>query len=308
MIDKELHDYIMSLLNQGYDIDSIKEILIKAGHDIKKVETISVIVFEMFHKELINFIDEELEKGRNVDEIKKDLLKAGHSEEKLKQIMHYHKKKMPYHQRIRLNDFIQREKIWLKSWLKIYFYLILVITALFGIVTFIVLSGSNSPSNLNYESRIKICNELQSEDTLQNFYGKVCLAALTEKESICLELQDNKLSTSCSDSYNIYLFYLTRNKDLCSKIDNQNLREYCFQLSDNLCNNYFGYSEYCLSIVNNNISACTTKTIQTSAEKAPILESCYDNYQMYYSLQKKQQLCKKITNPKARDLCSALSR
>ena len=56
MIDDELKNYIASLLKQGYDLSTIMDVLVKAGHDIGKVERISSKVFESFHKDLIDYI------------------------------------------------------------------------------------------------------------------------------------------------------------------------------------------------------------------------------------------------------------
>jgi len=93
MGDQELHDYIKGLLNQGYDVDAVKETLTKAGHDIGKIESLAIKAIELLHGDLISYIDKEIAKGRSLEDIKGDLLNAGHAEHKLKHLSHYYNSK-----------------------------------------------------------------------------------------------------------------------------------------------------------------------------------------------------------------------
>ncbi len=304
MIDEELKEYIHSLLKQGYDIDTIKETLIKAGHEIAKVEKLTLHVFELFHKDLTKFIDEEMKKGRTIDDIKDDLLKLGHSESKIKQVMNYHRKKLPIHKRMSMHSLIQQEKKWFKSWLKIYVYLFLVLIVIFGAVFLLTKSVEPSVGAQSYEEKVGICSfkKIDSSDSHLASFKSLCISMISVDGKACNEVNLTNDKQECEDAYNLYRYYQNKDRENCDNIKDPYLNEYCHQLSDGACFNYLGYESHCESIVKGSLSYCSSQ----SNSNSPLIGDCFDNYHFYNAMSGNKRDCKKITNEKIKVLCQAI--
>jgi len=304
MVDDELKSYIHSLIKQGYDIETIKDTLIKAGHDINKIEELSIHVFEKCHKELIDYFEKELNKGRAVDEIKNELLKLGHSELKLKQVIKYHQKRAPIHKKALFSETLNREKVWFKSWIMIYLYLFIAVGVLFLVISLIIIKIDPISSPSSFDDRQKMCDKLLIEgDVLSEAYQTLCLAVIYETPGVCNELSDAVLQTQCHDAFFLYTFYENPDYKTCQSIMDPSLKEYCFQLHEKSCNNYFGYGMYCGSIVSNDLSVCASG----NAPGAQMLGDCFDNFYIAKALKGEFGMCKEVNNPFISELCVALS-
>lgn len=307
MIDKELNDYIHGLLRKGYDIDSIKSNLIKSGHDISKVEKIALEVFELFHKDLIDYINKETKKGRNINLVKEDLLRLGHSEQKIKQLLNYHRKKAPLLRKIAFFEIIQKEKRWFKSWLGIYLYLFLFVIVVFLVISYFIAFHANPLGYLDMEDRLKACSAmLASESSMSLYYNKLCVALVYQNADLCEELADNSDAVQyCRDSFHIYMLYRKHDNKQCDMINNVDVRELCYQVSDKFCGVPFGYTGYCESILSDDMLRCTTKT---PTPKYPILEICQDNLRIYRAIHDGLVHCEGLVHENAMNLCKAISK
>lgn len=304
MIDEELKTYIHNLLKQDYDIDTVKETLIKAGHDIKKVEQLTAIVFELFHKDLLEYIESELKKGKSIDIIKDDLLSLGHSETKLKQVMTYHKKSKPFFKGLHLHETIHREKVWFKSWLMIYLYLFIIVIIIFLGISLLVISTDSVQRPKTFNARWSVCTEINETEGLNiDLYTTLCLALVSSNSKACFEIDDNNRKEQCIDAYSIYTFYKTGSYSVCNNIKDFSLNELCSQIHDKSCNNFLGHEGYCDSVVSDSLAYCSSKIQSTSS----IIGNCFDNYHFYQALNNNPKSCDEINNIPLNKLCLAIS-
>ena len=131
MLDEELREYIIELLDQGYDIYEIQDMLIEKGHDIEHVEDITLRVFEFFHKDLLTLISNETKKGRSIEDVRKALIEAGHSEDKIRAIIHHHHIK-----NVRTNKFLKESWTCCRKILALPLWQILCIMLIFNYIAF----------------------------------------------------------------------------------------------------------------------------------------------------------------------------
>lgn len=308
MINEELKRYIHTLLKQGYTLDEIKKILKQAGHDITEVEKISLMVFEVFHKGLLQYMEAEIRKGRKLDDVKSDLLKIGHSEKKLKDIASYHRK----YRRQKglfsgkgLKDAIESQQNWWKKWVLVYLYLFIIVVLVVLIVTPFILFSEEQDPYIDLNRREDLCGDILSVgDGVSVYYHHLCLAIVHEDSILCADLGNPELISKCESSFSLYMFYKASDAEHCQKIENANLKEYCFQLSDKNCNEFFGYGNYCDSIIGRDVAKCSPKIAPANQR---IIESCQDNFRLYSAIKKGSLECRGISDKWVYDLCVAIS-
>ena len=304
MIDEELKTYVIGLLRQGYELDQVRKILLQAGHEISHVERISRHAFEHFHKDLLEYIEKEIQKGRPIAAIKEDLLKVGHSERKLQQVINYHQRKhMGQTLQENLDNTIKEEKKWFRSWMSIYVYLILFVIILFLIISVFLLFYDDSEKSIEFEKRVDACKKILTQGgTNPEFYNKLCIAVINDHEDLCHEMtQEDKIS-KCTDTFFLYSSYRSSDQKKCNRIENIDLKDFCFQINDKQCNNYFGYGEYCDAIMTGDITKCT------GARDSPIIEKCRENFKMFSAVKDGRSKCNGLADKSIYNLCVAMSK
>ncbi|MFT4303848.1 MAG: hypothetical protein ACMXYG_04740 [Candidatus Woesearchaeota archaeon] len=292
MIDEELKSYINELIKQGYSINSIRDILIKSGHDSSKIGKITSIVFEETNKDIIDFIDKELKKGKNIVDIKDMLLDLGYDQKKLDQIIVYKKSKASFFDKIRFEEVISQERLWFKSWFKVYIALFVTIIVISLILFLFFFNYELRPSPANFQERMELCTRI--DDDLLRI---TCISYLEGKNS-CEELSFDKIH-DCEDLYELYSYYVSYQHLNCLNIRNPSLKEYCLQIHERSCNDYFGYGDFCSSIVENKVSFCSNGN--------SLIGTCIENYYFYSSLSGKRDLCNRLQNDNRKFFCYALT-
>jgi hypothetical protein len=248
----------------------------------------------------LDYIESELEKGKDLNTIKKDLIKIGHSEDKLKHIIDYHKSKQPFYKRIMHNEAFQSEKNWLISWLKVYTYIFSVIVVLFLGITIFILSMEPYEQPENYNERYGYCMSIEKGPYPE--YKNLCLSMLTGDDVYCYNINDTNKEEGCLDAFYLYDFYATGNYKRCTFINDPSLKEFCFQLYEKKCNDYFGYGVFCNAIVNEEPGRCSSR----ENNDFYFMADCYDNYNFYNAFRQNHKFCWKIDQESLKTLCVAL--
>lgn len=303
MVNEELKEYILSLFKQGYGADTIKDTLVKAGHEIEKVEHLIGEAFLLINKEIVAFIEKESRKGRPLHEIKNDLLEMGHLEDDIDRIFSIRSRKDPIIKRIFEHETVSREKVWFKSWIEISIYIFAAIVIIsLAISAFFVIYQPNK--QLTSEKKASICTDIgkENESAFAEEYSKLCLALVSSKPDACLSIRNTKRSNECKDAFYLYSFYNSRDAELCRKIQTFSIKQYCYQLSENSCKYYLGLGEYCTSIVDKDPSKCLSGSLQPFS----LIGNCADNYNMYTSLQANSSDCRNIRETALRSICKAV--
>lgn len=304
MVDSELRDYIHGLLKQGYDIDTIKNHLIKAGHDINKIESLAFSVFKIFHKDLFQYIESELKKGNDINKIKNDLLSLGHSDEKIKQVLHYHKKDKTLLEKLNLSETLHREKIWFSFWVRTVSILLISIIFIFAVLA-LIFYEPNVEDELITQDNLQICQLMFSNKSNnlieEQSFNALCRAFVDKDISRCDILPNN--SDSCKDAYYFYRFFKESDRKLCSKIKNPNLMEFCLQLNEKNCDNYYGFGSHCEAITTNSPLPCEKGT----STRLPLIGNCRDEYYLNYAIVNNYpESCKKISSIYIKNLCEVI--
>ncbi|MCB9359174.1 hypothetical protein H6503_04545 [Candidatus Woesearchaeota archaeon] len=294
MVDNELKSYINGLMKQGYDIDTIRDTLVKAGHDLTKVEKISASVFENLHKDLLEYIDKEIAKDKGIDQIKKELMDLGHSEKKLSQVISYKRKTVPLHKKHLFSELLHREKIWFKSWIKVYMVLFIVILVLSLVILTVTLNIEVHMKPKNFEERMELCSKISDQMIMTS-----CMSYLANTDH-CSSLSYESEVDSCNDMLNLFKYYSAGKSSSCLDVKNPSIKEYCLQVSEGSCNNYFGLGDYCKSIVEDGTSYCLD-------DDSILGISCIDNYYLYSSISMNDDLCSKIHSKDVSKLCLSIS-
>jgi len=181
--------------------------------------------------------------------------------------------------------------------------LVFIVIALI-IASYAIVSANPQRSKINFNKKVDMCNDLAKDNPIDGpFYSKLCLAMINFNDRLCAELDESN-AKNCKDAFYVYHFYRTDNIKYCKSIYNINLREYCLELSEKSCNYYFGYGDYCNSILGNNQSSCEKQ----KSQKNPIIEDCQDNFYMHYAITKNPDSCSKIRNNVAKILCEVITK
>ncbi|MFT4343696.1 MAG: hypothetical protein ACMXYE_03025 [Candidatus Woesearchaeota archaeon] len=309
MIDNELRAYITSMLKQGYDIDDIKEGLVRTGHDIERIEHLSGHVFEIFHKDILDFLDKEITKGRSIDEIKNDLIRVGHSDQKLQKIISHFQKKQPLVSRVASYPAFSVHKKFLGSLSfdsdKMKFILggfVVLILVVVGALLFLTFSGREeiSPLLQSLDRCERIASMSSSANVPSSGYSVLCRAMVHADRGICEEISEARLQQSCKDIYSLYTYYGSGIPELCSSIVDPSLQDYCNQIHSGDCNQFFGYGGHCTALVQNSLTACDE--IRSGSVSA-FLGTCRDNVFFYRAVRRQDDVCSLIEDRRLRELC-----
>lgn len=293
MIDDELKNYIHAMLKQGFDIEHIKSTLIKAGHDIARIERVSGHTFSLFHKDIIDYIEREIHKGRTIDDVKEDLLKIGHSEDRLKHIIHHHISK----EKGKHWTFFHTHKRDLKLWVPIISFILLVVLISLAAMTW-TLSSTTTMTAL--EKRMAFCDQIgamPSNHIPSSAYHMLCEAMVQGSPQICT----GQLENQCRDIYTLFTYYSRNLPILCDTIRDPAIKELCQQIHRESCNNFFGYGAYCEAVLISSIEPCRA----SSAPSLVLMPHCSDNYYMYLSFRGDNH-CRSISDNRLQQICYAM--
>jgi hypothetical protein len=314
MIDKELSNYILQLFRKGYSMKSINETLITAGHDVSKVEKLSLAAFEKVYRPMINYFDAEFAKGKSAETIGSELLKMGHSSMAVNDVLAYHKTKHPFFNTQSLTKFFSKDSSLFNNWLKLSLCIVLIIIVIFALLSLVI--NMSKERKINLDQKLKICESLKDSP----YHKSLCLALVHSHPDLCVELKGSDIN-DCTDAYYIYTFYRLGDITLCSSINNINLKNVCQQISDKRCNTYFDYEGICDSISLSDISLCSQELspvsngplyassfASPSPEKHPIIGTCNDNYYIYQAIKKDKTSCNQVEDDNQKAICLVLGR
>ena len=304
MVDMDLKDYIHTLLKQGYDIEDIKTHLAKAGHDMRKVEDLSLSVFKVFHKDLFEYIEKESKNGKNIDEIRKELLKIGHEEKKIKQIISYHRKGKSIYEKVNLHEIYHEEKKWIDSWMKILILVFIGILLFLSILTIPVVMQKNI-ENKEYADNMAVCQSMvtgqNAANEISQTFNAICRAFVEDDINMCNILPD--FTDDCKDAYYYYSFLKTKESGLCDNIKDSSILELCKQIDERNCNNYYGYEAQCLSIVENSPTKCDV----SGQTQNILMGNCRDQYNLYVAIKSENyEGCTKVNNINLNGICKVM--
>jgi hypothetical protein len=303
MVNDQLLSYINTLLKQGYNINIIKDTLIKSGHKINKVETLCNIAFGEFYKDHLNFITYEIDKGSSIDFIKTQLSGKNLSEEVISQLLNYRGKgflKDYLKDYLYLNaDLIKKGKAFFQDWSKLKTYIsIMIFMIVISIFLLLILFKPNSSLVSTLESRTKLCDKIVDSN-----YNILCTSLVSSNVTKCKDITEASKQNECRDLWHLYDFYIISNNNRCTNILDPSLKEFCYQLDNKECNNFFGYGAECLSIVWNSDSFC----VNQEPKALSMFTTCIDNYYLYNGLTNNPRVCGQIQSNDIKNLCMALS-
>jgi hypothetical protein len=298
MVNEELKNYIIGLLKQGYDIDLIRNQLIKAGNNTIKIDMLTKSSFKEYNKELFDYVDSELKKNKNISEIKQDLLILDYSENNVNKVLDIYKEDKSFFERINLSELFHREKVWFNSWIKI--YSIIFATIFVVMILIAVPLIANSFSRENTIGKKSYCYNLFKSENIDQSYLFLCEAFYNKDITKCDLL--NNIKEPCRDAYNLYLTYKTKN-NYCENIINANLRELCIGSLTSNCPSNMKMQGYCNSIVFDTPSSCEN----SFNNYIPFLDSCTNHYVVYSSIKSDYlEGCSKISDFNMRKICEIL--
>jgi hypothetical protein len=299
MVDTELKSYIQSLLKEGYTLDSIKAILLKAGHSINKIEKISDQTYEEMYKKTLDLIDKKRKKEKKFTEIKEEFLEQGYSDEDINELINYYKRYKPLKKWYTIKDIISKKQNELKTFIKTHSYMFIAITSiiLIIIITMIILQPKEPILYSTEELQEELCKNIDSEH-----YKSLCYSLIYTTPDLCLDIDDIDKQKSCSDLYNLYYSYIKSDIQPCKKIMDLSLRELCIQITEKKCNYHFDYGDECYSIIEDSLEHCLNqeKTISLFPE-------CNDNYFIHKSISSDNKECEKINNIYLKELCEIIA-